>query len=57
VLTNDVIIRNTCSRLRVITVENSSLLAFKKGITNLLGLLDPADEGIKFQNISTVTLY
>jgi len=46
VLTNDVIIRNTCSRLRVITVEHSVLLASKKGINNLLGLLDPADEGI-----------
>jgi dUTPase len=49
VLTNDVIIRNTCSRLRVITVENSSHLASKKGITNLLGLLDPAYEGIIFE--------
>jgi hypothetical protein len=56
--TNDVIIRSTCSRFRVITVEHLNLLASKKAITNLLGLLDPADEGSLFlQNISTITLY
>ena len=56
--TNDVIIRSTCSRFTVITVEHLNLLASKKAITNLLGLLDPADEGTLFlQNISTITLY
>jgi hypothetical protein len=55
---NDAIISCTCSGVRVITVEHSSLPASKKGTTNFLGLLDSEDEGtVIFQNFSTITLY